>query len=115
MHEVHLVRSLLEAAEKEALAKKAKKVKCLRIQFNSLTSHSGDHVRFSFDLVKKEIPLFQDALLELKEVEPDLLCSGCGHKFHGDHLPDICPRCSSWNVKALHPTDMILESIEMEC
>ena len=114
MHEVHLVRAILETVEKQAATKRAKRVKSVKIRFNALTSHSGDHVRFSFDVVKKEMPLFQEAALTLTEVEPTLLCMNCGHKFHGHHLPDICPKCGSVDVKAVNPTDMVLENFEIE-
>jgi hydrogenase nickel insertion protein HypA len=114
MHEVHLVRAILETVEKQATAQKAKRVKLVHIRFNPLTSHSGDHVQFSFDIVKKEIPLVQNAKLQLTEVEPTLVCTQCGHKFHGHHLPDVCPKCASVNVKAVNSTDMVLESFEIE-
>ena len=113
MHEVHLVRSILETVEKKAAAKKAKRVKSIKIRFNALTSHSADHVRFSFDLLKKEMPMFADTALELTEVEPMLLCMNCSNKFLGHHLPDICPKCASVNVKAVHSTDMVLEKFEV--
>lgn len=114
MHEVHLVRAILEAVEKQAAAQKAKRVKLVQIRFNPLTSHSGDHVQFSFDIVKKEIPLLKDAVLKLSEVEPTLVCNQCAHKFHGHHLPDVCPKCASVDVKAVNSTDMVLERFEIE-
>ena len=114
MHEVHLVRAVLETVEKQAAARKATRVTSVRIRFNPLTSHSGDHVRFSFEIVKKEIPLLREAALALTEVEPTLLCLKCGNKFPGHHLPDVCPKCGSVNVNAVHPTDMVLESFEIE-
>ena len=114
MHEVHLVRAILETVEKQAVAQKAKRVKRVQIRFNPLTSHSGDHVQFSFDIVKKEIPLVKDATLKLNEVEPTLVCNQCGHKFQGHHLPDVCPQCASVEVKAVNSTDMVLESFEIE-
>jgi len=114
MHEVHLVRAILETVQKQAEAQKAKRVKAVQIRFNPLTSHSGDHVQFSFDIVKKEIPLVRDAELKLTEVEPTLVCNQCGHRFHGHHLPDVCPKCASVNVKAVNSTDMVLECFEIE-
>jgi hydrogenase nickel insertion protein HypA len=114
MHEVHLVRAILETVEKQAKAQKARSVKLVHIRFNPLTSHSGDHVQFSFDIVKKEIPLVQGATLQLTEVEPTLRCNQCGHQFHGHHLPDVCPKCASVDVKAVNSTDMVLERFEIE-
>ncbi|HKI70576.1 MAG TPA: hydrogenase maturation nickel metallochaperone HypA [Verrucomicrobiae bacterium] len=114
MHEVHLVRTIVDTVEKQAAAQKAKSVKRVKIRFNSLTSHSADHVQFSFDIVKKDSQLMKDAILELNEVEPLLHCNKCGHRFNGHHLPDVCPNCGAVDVKAVNSTDMVLESFEVE-
>ena len=53
-------------------------------------------------------------VVKLNELEPLLLCNQCGNKFHGHHLPDICPKCASVNVKAVNSTDMVLEGFEIE-
>jgi Zn finger protein HypA/HybF involved in hydrogenase expression len=53
-------------------------------------------------------------VLELNEVEPLLRCKKCNHQFHGHHLPDVCPQCGSVEVLAVNPTDMVLESFEIE-
>jgi hydrogenase nickel incorporation protein HypA/HybF len=113
MHEVALVRAIIDTVEKEATAQKATRVKSVKIRFNALTSHSSDHMRFSFDIVKQDRPMVQSAKLFLNEVEPLLLCV-CGHKFHGHHLPDVCPKCGSLEVKAVNSTDMVLEGFEID-
>ena len=77
MHEVHLVRDLLNTVEKQAAAQSAKRVKLVKIRFNALTSHSADHVQFSFDIVKKECRLSKDATLALNEVRPLVRCGKC--------------------------------------
>lgn len=114
MHEVHLVRAIVEKVEKQAASTGAKRVKRVQIRFNPLTSHSGDHVQFSFDIVKKESRLLKNAALELNEVEPLLRCHHCAHQFCGHHLPDICPKCGSVDVVAVNSTDMVLEDFEIE-
>jgi hydrogenase nickel incorporation protein HypA/HybF len=114
MHEVHLVRAIIDTVEKQAATQNARRVKLVKIRFNALTSHSGDHVQFSFDLVKKDSRLLKDAALALTEVPPLVRCAKCGHQFETDHLPDVCPKCDSLDLKAVNPTDMILESYEIE-
>ena len=114
MHEVHLVRAIIETVEKQARAKNARGVKQVRIRFNALTSHSADHVRFSFDLVKKDNRLFENADLKLNEVETLLRCGKCGAEFHGHHLPEICPKCGSVEVLAVNSTEMVLEGFDIE-
>ncbi len=113
MHEVALVSAIVETVEKQAADQKAQRVKWIKIRFNALTSHSADHVRFSFDIVKAEHPLIKDATLKLNEVEPLLLCK-CGRQFHGHHLPDVCPHCGSLEVTSVNPTDMVLEGFKVE-
>jgi hydrogenase nickel insertion protein HypA len=114
MHEVHLVRAIIEAVEKQAAANGARRVKSVKIRFNALTSHSAEHVQFSFDLVKKDSPVVQDAKLTLNEVEPSLRCAKCQHVFHAHHLPEMCPKCLSLDVQPVNSTDMVLESFEAE-
>jgi hydrogenase nickel insertion protein HypA len=114
MHEVHLVRAIIETVEKQAAARGACRVKSVKIRFNALTSHSAEHVQFSFDLVKKDSPVMKDAELTLNEVEPSLRCAKCGHVFHAHHLPEMCPKCRSLDVQPVNSTDMVLESFEAE-
>lgn len=114
MHEVHLVRDLVNKVESAAAAKGAKRVSKIAIQFNPLTSHDAEHVQFSFDIVKKESALVQDAELSLTEVAPDVVCEECGNQFAPDSLPNVCPKCGSVSLKPLNSTDMILLSFEVE-
>ncbi|HEU6449464.1 MAG TPA: hydrogenase maturation nickel metallochaperone HypA [Verrucomicrobiae bacterium] len=113
MHEVALVRAIVETIEKQAAKKRARRVKWLKIRFNPLTSHSADHVRFSFDVIKTGRKMLENTELKLDEVEPLLLCK-CGNKFHGHHLPDVCPQCGSVEVSAVNSTDMVLEDFAVE-
>lgn len=113
MHEVALVRAIIEEVEKQAAAKKARRVSWIKIRFNALTSHSADHVQFSFDITKKDSPLLRDSALRLHELEPLLLCQ-CGHEFTGHHLPDVCPRCGSLEVQPVHDTGLVLEDFAVE-
>lgn len=114
MHEVHLVRAIVETVEKQAAAQQAKRVKLVKIRFNPLTSHSAEHVQFSFEVVKKESRLLKDASLALTEVPPLVRCAQCGHEFETHHLPDECPKCHSLDLKAAGSTDMVLEGFDIE-
>jgi len=114
MHEVHIVRELIDVVEKQATAQGAKRVKLVKLRFNPLTSHSGEHVQFAFDFVKKDSPLVKDAALKLNEVAPLVRCAKCGHQFETPELPDVCPKCDSLDLKPVNSTDMVLEGFEIE-
>jgi len=112
MHEVHLVREIIDEVEQQARAKGAKQVRRVKIRFNRLTSHSGEHVRFSFDIVRNESAMLKEATLDLTEVAPLVHCRKCGHKFEANQLPEICPECYSVEVEPVNSTDMVLEGFE---
>jgi len=114
MHEVHLVRAIVDTVGKQAAAQGARRVKLVKIRFNPLTSHSAEHVQFSFEVVRKETRLLQDAVLALTQVAPLVRCAKCGHQFETDHLPDVCPKCDSLDLKAVNSTEMVLEGFEIE-
>lgn len=114
MHEVHLVSDLVAAVEKQAAARGAKRVTRVKIKFNPLISHSGEHVQFCFDVVKRDSALLKDAALALIELPGLVRCKDCRHEFETDELPGICPKCGSTNLQPVDPTGLTLEGFEIE-
>jgi hydrogenase nickel incorporation protein HypA/HybF len=112
MHEVHLVQEIVDKVQQQARAEGAQRVKRVKIRFNRLTSHSGEHVRFVFDVAKKESTMIKDAALDLVEVAPIVRCRRCGFEYEGNQLPEVCPECFSMDVDPLNPTEMVLEGFE---
>ncbi len=114
MHEVHIVRELVTTVEKEATAQGAKRVRSLRLRYNPLVSHDAEHVRFCFDVVKKESRLLQEANLVLDRVPGLVRCEGCQRQFELSELPNVCPHCGSIQLTPVNPTHLVLESFEIE-
>lgn len=114
MHEVHLVRELVSKLDQEAAARAAKRVTKVHLRFNPLTSHDAEHVRFCFDIVKKESRFVKEATLTLTEIPPTVRCRKCGHAFDAHELPDLCPKCDSLDLQPVHPTEMTVESFDLE-
>jgi len=112
MHEVHLVQEIVDKVQEQARAKGVQRVKRVKIRFNRLTSHSGEHVRFSFDIVKKDNGLIKDAALDLTEVAPIVKCLKCGFEFEANQLPEVCPECFALDVEPVNSTEMVLEGFE---
>lgn len=114
MYGVRLVRAIVQMVARQGAARNARRATRVKFRFNPLTSHSADHVRFSFDIVSQDSSLVKDGKLKLNEAEPLWLCSQCGNRFPGQHPPDVCPQCAAVDVKAVKPTDLVLESLEIE-
>ncbi len=114
MHELSVVRSLIETLEKLAADQKAQSVTKILLNLHPLSGFDSDDIQFSFDLLKKEKPLFSGAELNIHVAKGIVRCQECRHEFTGKFLPDICSRCGSMNLVPQEPMGLILQEYEIE-
>ncbi|MHA2615503.1 MAG: hydrogenase maturation nickel metallochaperone HypA/HybF [bacterium JZ-2024 1] len=112
MHELTIVREMVEKLVESAKAKGVTEIRKVKIQMSPFSGFDADDVEFSFEIVKKENPLTQNALLELEILPGKVKCQNCGHEFEVDELPSICPECDSIDLNPLFPTGIFVHSIE---
>lgn len=108
MHEAHLIKEIVTAAEAEATAQGAAKIAAIKLRFNPLVSLDADHVRFCFEVVKRESTLAREATLDLESLPRTVRCNTCSHQFDAEELPGICPRCGGIDLHPLHPARLSL-------
>ncbi len=114
MHELAIVRNLVEVLEKEAIVRQAKRITAIRLKFSPFSGFDADDVQFSFDIVKKEKPIMSDAILTVIIEKGIVTCNKCSNKFEVEELPNICPNCDSIDLTPLVSTDLVLESYDIE-
>lgn len=114
MHELSIVRNLVDKLEKEAYQNKALKIASITIRYSPFSGFDADDIEFSFNVLKKEKHLLKETNLII-EKEPGIVkCQECGNEFEIEELPNICPRCNSINLIPTHQTGLILQSYEIE-
>ncbi len=114
MHELSIVRNLIDMLEKEAIIHKAKRITAIKLKFSPFSGFDADDVQFNFDMVKKEKPILSEATLTIIKEKGLVKCNQCDNKFEVEELPSICPECDSTNLTPLVSCDLILESYEIE-
>jgi hydrogenase nickel incorporation protein HypA/HybF len=114
MHELSLVRELVETLAKRARTSGAMRITNVQMEMNPLSGFDADDVEFSFDLVKKEDPMMSEAKLTLNVWDSLARCGDCGEEFVVEELPALCRKCGSINLAPVHPTGLILKGYETE-
>ncbi len=114
MHELSIVREMMEVLVKTAKEKEAFSVSKVKLKMSSLSGFDSDDVEFSFEMVKKEYPLIQNAVLDLEILPGMVKCQNCGYELEVEELPNICPKCESLELVPLEPMGLVLESYQME-
>jgi len=114
MHELTLVREMMENMEKEAQSAGAKRITTVWLKLNPLSGFDAEDVQFSFELVKGERSFFAGASLILSTLPPVAICLDCGKDWEVDELPGVCPSCGSVSLTPREKAGLIVERYEFE-
>jgi hydrogenase nickel incorporation protein HypA/HybF len=112
MHEGAIVRSLFDIAveiKKEENLKEVSKIKVIAGKFHQIVD---EVMRMHFDLMKMEIPGFEEAVLEMEEKEVVIHCRNCGKKQVLEEPIFFCPACGSGNTEMISGKELHIASIE---
>ena len=112
MHELSMIANLFEIMEKEARAKKSKKITAVKLQVGLFSGVVPDLMKTAFDIYKKDT-IASDAELEIKEVPLKILCQDCHTEVIKDDFIFICSHCGSHNLKTLSGTELFLEKMDL--
>ena len=112
MHEGAIVSSLFEVAEKsqkDANLKDIQKVKIIVGKFHQIVE---EVMQMHFNIMKKDIPGFEDAELLMEEKDVKIKCSGCGKIFTIDEPIFICPDCESIETEMIQGKELYIATME---
>ena len=112
MHELSMTANLFEIMEKEAKAKKAKKITGVKLQIGLFSGVVPDLMKTAFDIYKKDT-IASDAEVEIEEVPLKIQCQDCNTKVIKDDFIFICGKCGSHNLKTLSGTELFLEKMDL--
>ncbi|HDQ92840.1 MAG TPA: hydrogenase maturation nickel metallochaperone HypA [Synergistetes bacterium] len=111
MHELSLVKALVDLLEKEAREKNWGRVTKVTLRIGSMRQVIPDVMAFSFDIATKESPM-EGAELEMLELPVELRCRSCGKEW--EKGPFLCPHCGSSDVEIRQGMELEIESVEVE-
>ncbi len=114
MHEASVCEALLDLAEEEALKRGAKRVLRVKVRVGKLSGVEPELLRFAYEALGPERPLFKRASLEIDVVDPEAQCRDCGFRWTPEEIYEPCPRCGKPFPQILGGDQLELVSIEME-
>lgn len=113
MHELGIVRDLLNIALDYATSNHAARIRQLNVQVSAAADESEDSLRFHFDHLTRGT-MAEGARLNIERVPVQANCLECEQDFAWSELGMLCPHCSSPRVRPLLEDGFKLTSIEIE-
>jgi len=111
MHELSLVRSIIEVLSGHAEKNGWPRVTRVTLKIGKMRQVIPDVMRFSFSVASEGTPL-EGAELEVVELPLSFICRGCG--FAWDEEVFSCPRCGSSDPEITHGMELDIDSVEVE-
>ena len=112
MHEVSIMQSALEAAERHALAQGATRIHKIVLHIGAASGVEPDALEFAFGPVT-EGSMADGAALQIIRVPVVRYCKGCSIEFDAPDLLIQCPQCGNYALEIRRGTEMDLASLEV--
>lgn len=107
MHELSLVRNLVERAIEVARAKGVNRIGRIVVGIGQMNGVEPEEISECFEFLRGEYPEIREASLETRIVDAEVLCHNCGQRFGPEH-GGRCPNCSSYDIEMLSGDEMLL-------
>lgn len=111
MHEIGILYSAARTASQCAQENGLDEIHVISLELGELAGVLPNIFTEYFDYVKAQFPLMKNAVMELKTVPGEALCSECGTMYNVMQNEGKCPNCSSGAKKILSGKDIRLMSI----
>jgi hydrogenase nickel incorporation protein HypA/HybF len=92
MHELSIVMSILEIADKEIKKAKAEKVDSIELEIGTLSGVEMEAFDFAWEISVKDT-VMENAERKIQRTQAKARCADCGHVFNSTTLYDDCPKC----------------------
>lgn len=113
MHELGIMTGVVEAVDSAARANNAAKVLKVSLSVGVMTEAIEDALRFAFEALCEQNPLFEGAELDITMVQPRSRCVECGLEFDHDRYHVTCPDCGGF-AQLIAGKELAIDSIEVD-
>ncbi len=113
MHEVSVMRNLLDIVEKTADREGAEKINVIHMRIGEMAGINFDSLEFAFDILSKGTRA-EGGRLEYVRVDLLARCAGCSHEFGPEELVFRCPECGSGRVDIIAGREMEVDYILLD-
>ena len=110
MHELSLVKSIVDTCQKIVQEKDAHRVKLINLQVGTLSGVDIDALNFAWDAGVKDTVL-EKATYNLEIKNAIAVCSQCQTHYQTNFLYDPCPKCGNFGCTYLCGRDFKISSV----
>ncbi len=109
MHEYSIAHDIYATARRAAIENKADLVKCVHIDFGKMAMVNPEQVKFLFEVIIEDDPLFAGATLDCRDVAIRSRCP-CGYEGSERF---VCPGCGKL-PEIVDGREVVVTNIEIE-
>ena len=113
MHEMGIIASVLDVAERSAQQAGADRVIGITLSVGEMTEAIPDSLQFAFEALS-EGTMCEGAQLVVDMVRPRSICLECLNEFEHDRFHRFCPECGSYETDLLGGRELEIASIDVE-
>ncbi|HAR42532.1 MAG TPA: hydrogenase expression protein [Bdellovibrionales bacterium] len=96
MHELGIAQNILKISAQELRQRNiTQAVEKVVLRVGRLKAILPDSLTFHFDVLKKELPQFQAAVLDIRQIPVRVLCTGCALRFTVEEMSFFCEHCGA--------------------
>ena len=112
MHEVGIIQSTLQMAEKSARDSGATRIHELKMQIGAMSSVAAESLEFAFEVIRKGT-MAEEARLVIEKVPLSAWCEPCGKEFQAEDYSLQCKDCGHVSNDIRHGRELALVSMEV--
>lgn len=113
MHELSIMKYLLESVQAKAEELGATRVRSINLVVGERTGALDDSLLFYFDMLTPST-LVEGALLNIRRTRMLFYCDKCDQDFTPDVGAFECPRCGAVGTLTDDASELLIESIEID-
>ena len=116
MHELGIMTSVCDTAQRCARDAGALRILEVRLSVGEMTEAIPDALHFAFEVLRDqpEYPLLDGAELVVDMIAPKSLCLECGAEFTHDRFHMLCPECGGFATKLLAGRELEIAAIDVD-
>ncbi len=113
MHEMSIVLSIIDIAEKEASKANAETIAEIELDIGTLSGIEIEALKFAFKSMKAK-SILKNANLQINTIQAEAICEKCSKEFNANDVFTLCPGCNSYETKIIKGKEMRVKSLLVE-
>lgn len=110
MHELSIVMSIIDLANKEVVKAQAEKVDSIELEIGTLSGVEMEALDFAWEIAVKNT-VMENAERKIHRTKAKARCADCGHIFFSKSLYDECPKCGQYFNEILSGRELRVKTL----